>query len=723
MAGLKRPVDGSEERNGKRSKTKEGSASKKSKSAAPVKKSSSSAKKDFKKDSKSSKSDKKPSKKVQKEESSDDDDFDIDDVSDEDIDALDALSDDDAEMKDVSEEEEKPKSDKTSATTEKREALGDQTEALKTHNNSKFQSWLVDRNPQLIAFALTDNSRESHIKQKALQQERKAAKPNADTVARSKKLWEQLRRKSHVPLEQRKKLVKELFEIITNRVRDFVFKHDSVRVIQTALKYGNLEQRKLIAHELKGTYKELAQSRYAKFLVGKLIVHGDDETRDLIIPEFYSHVRRLIRHPEGSWILDDIYRTVATKAQKDRLLREWYGPEFIIFQDENDTTSDLSKIIEAHPEKRGPIMNYLRELINQLVQKKSTAFTMLHDAMLQYFLNTKPGSNEANEFIELLKGDEEGDLVKNLAFTKSGSRLMCLTFAYSNAKDRKLLLRFYRDTVKAMAGDINGHQVILAAYEVIDDTKLSAKAFFPELLNQNESEEARNDELCAQVNDLTARIAVLYPFAGERVKWLLPEVDQKVLEEVREIRKETSKKDPAMRRLELVKTASPTLLEFIAARASTLLETTFGCQFLSEVLFEADGDKTAALAAVAEAAKSHTEALNTAHAGRLFKSLVQGGRFNPATKSIEKVEPALNFHNVLYEQIQDEVMDWATGINPFVIVALAESEDFEKKSELLKTLKKNKKALEQASASGEEKDGKKKPSPTSSGAKLLLSKI
>ncbi|KAJ5926630.1 hypothetical protein N7516_008403 [Penicillium verrucosum] len=695
MAGLKRAVDGSEERNGKRSKTKEGSASK-SKSV----KSSSSSKKDSKKDSKSSKSDKKPSKKVQKEESEDDDDFDIDDVSDEDIDALDALSDD--EMPDVSEEEEKPKSDKKSDSDDE-----EQGEAPKNPNP----------NPN------NNNSRESHIKQKALQQERKAAKPNADTVARSKKLWEQLRRKSHVPLEQRKKLVKELFEIITNRVRDFVFKHDSVRVIQTALKYGNLEQRKLIAHELKGTYKELAQSRYAKFLVGKLIVHGDDETRDLIIPEFYGHVRRLIRHPEGSWILDDIYRTVATKAQKNRLLREWYGPEFVIFQDEMDTTSDLTKIIEAHPEKRGPIMNYLRELINQLVQKKSTGFTMLHDAMLQYFLCTKPGSNEANEFIELLKGDEEGDLVKNLAFTKSGSRLMCLTLAYSNAKDRKLLLRFFRDTVKAMAGDVYGHQVILAAYEVIDDTKLSAKSFFPELLNQNEAEEARNEELCYQVNDLTARIAVLYPFAGERVKWLLPEADQTVLEEVREVRKETSKKDPAMRRLELVKAASPTLLEFIAARASTLLETTFGCQFLSEVLFEADGDKTAALAAVAEAAKSHTEARDTAHAGRLLKSLVQGGRFNPASKSVEKVEPALNFHDVLYAQIKDEVVDWATGANPFVVVALAESEDFEKKSELLKTLKKNKKALEQASALVVEKDGKKKPSPTSSGAKLLLSKI
>ncbi|KAJ6006228.1 hypothetical protein N7451_004172 [Penicillium sp. IBT 35674x] len=676
MAGVKRPVEVKEDRNGKRSK-QASAPSKKFKAAEPVKKSKS-------KDVKSGKSDKKSSKKkVQKDESSEDEDeFDIDNISsDDDLDEVDETPEEDVDMEDVSDE---------------KEAGNDIDEEME---NDKPEG---HRNPNANA------SRESHIKQKALQQERKNAKPNADMIARSKKLWEQLRRKSHVPLEQRKKLIKELFEIITGRVRDFVFKHDSVRVIQTALKYGNLEQRKGIAQELKGSYKELAQSRYAKFLVGKLIVHGDSETRDLIIPEFYGHVKRLIRHPEGSWILDDIYRTVATKEQRTRILREWYGEVVRPPQDSG-----------GFPEKRMPIMNHLRELINQLIQKKSTGFTLLHDAMLQYFLATKPGSSEANEFIELIKGDEEGDLAKNLAFTQSGSRLMSLTFAYANAKDRKLLLRFYRETVKAMAGDINGHMVLLAAYEVIDDTKLSSKAIFPELLNQNDPEEARFEELLYQINDLTARVPILFPFAGDRVKWLLPEQDHEVLKEVREVRKETSKKDASIRRQELVKAASATLLELIAARAETLLETTFGCQLIGEVLFEADGNKDAALAAVAQAAKAKADTPDSS-VGRLLKSLVQGGRFNPAEKTVEKVEPALNFHGLLYEQIREEIVEWATGANVFVIVAMAESDDFEKKSELLKTLKKNKKALEQASASGAEG---KKAGPTSSGAKLLLQKL
>lgn len=573
-------------------------------------------------------------------------------------------------------------------------------------------------------------SRESHAKQKALQQERKASKPNADIISRSKQLWERLRRKSHVPLDERKKLIAELFEIIGGRVKEFVFKHDSVRVIQTALKYANIQQRKQIARELKGSYVELAQSRYAKFLIGKLIVHGDTEIRDIIIPEFYGNVKRLIRHPEASWILDDVYRMVATSEQKATLLREWYGPEFVVFRNskEGPSSADLSQILEKNPEKRSTIMHYLFDMINQLVQKQSTGFTMLHDAMLQYFVNTKLGSTDANEFIELLKGDEEGDLVKNLAFTRSGSRLMCLTLAYSNAKDRKLLIRNFRDTVKVMAGDLHGHMVLLAAFEVIDDTKLTAKTFLSELLNQNLNDAtARNEELLYQVNDLTARIPLLFPFAGDRVKWLLPDMDSDILKEVREARQETSKKDPAVRRQELVRAASPGLLELITARADTLLETSFGCQLLSEVLFDAEGDKGPALDAVAEAARSRADTKDSPFVGRLLKSLVQGGRFNSATKSIEKVQPALTFHAHLYGQIKDEIMAWATGSNVFVVVALAESDEFEKKDELLKTLKKNKKALEQASssssASGE--NGKKgsKAGPTSSGARLLLDKI
>ncbi|KAH0491529.1 hypothetical protein TgHK011_002954 [Trichoderma gracile] len=597
-------------------------------------------------------------------------------------------------------------------------------------------------------------SRESHAKQKQLALERKAAKPLADEVQRTKKIWERLRLKSHVPKEERQQLVAELYGIITGRIRDFVLKHDAVRAVQTAIKYSTPEQRKQIATELQGTYAQLAEGRYAKFLIGKLLVNNDDEIRDIIIPNFYGKVRKLINHSEASWILDDIYRTVATKEQKALLLREWYGPEFTIKEMTKDVkvTADLKEILEAEPNKRGPIMKSLLDLINSLVQKRMTGFTMLHDAMLQYYTNTQPGSEEFTEFMELIKGDETGDLLKNLAFTRSGAKLVCLLLAYGTAKDRKVLLKAYKDTFTLMSGDQYGHLVLLTAYDVIDDTKLTSKAIFPELVGEKEEEIAQN--VVAAANNANARITLLYLFEG-LAKSLFPAshaYDLEVLKEVHEIRKTTSKKEADVRRKELAAALSPSLIAAIATSPSDFTATPFGCQFVAEVLLSGIGDKQKALEALAQSVSgdpkqepaedeiaSRPHIANTPFGGRMLKSLIQGGRFDRALGKVKLVDPPLGFPDILYPVIKKHIMDWATGPSSFVVVALLESEEFTSAEELKKTLKKNKKQLEKAATEptaeqkaakeageGEEtaKKGKKTETPVGNkGSKLLLEKL
>ncbi|KAM0444286.1 hypothetical protein ACHAO4_010328 [Trichoderma viride] len=597
-------------------------------------------------------------------------------------------------------------------------------------------------------------SRESHAKQKQLALERKAAKPLADEVQRTKKIWERLRIKSQVPKDERQKLVAELYGIITGRVRDFVLKHDAVRAVQTAIKYSTPEQRKQIALELQGTYTQLAEGRYAKFLIGKLLVHNDDEIRDIIIPNFYGKVRKLINHSEASWILDDVYRTVATKEQKALLLREWYGPEFTLKELTKDikATSDLKQILEDEPAKRAPVMKSLLELINTLVQKKMTGFTMLHDAMLQYFTNTQPGTEEFNEFVELVKGDETSDLLKNLAFTRSGAKLACLLFAYGSAKDRKTLLKAYKDTIQLMSGDQYGHIVILTAFDVIDDTKLTSKTIFPELLGEKEEEMAQN--VVAAANNANARITLLYLLEGFS-RALFPTshaYDLEVLKEVHEIRKTTSKKEDDSRRKELAALISPSLIAAIEASPSDLTASPFGSQFVADVFLSGIGEKQKALEALAQSVSgspkqepaedeiaTRPHIANTPFGGRMLKSLIQGGRFDKAAGKVKLIDPPLGFSNILYPVIQDSIMDWATGPSSFVVVALLESEEFTSVDELKKTLKKNKKLLQKAAeeptaeqkaakeaAEGSEtaKKGKKTEAPVGNkGSKLLLEKL
>ncbi|KAH8736929.1 armadillo-type protein [Ilyonectria robusta] len=605
-------------------------------------------------------------------------------------------------------------------------------------------------------FERSETSRESHAKQKQLAQDRKAAKPLADEVQRTKKLWERLRRKSHVPKEERQTLVDELFTIITGRIKDFVLKHDAVRAVQTAIKYSTPEQRKQIARELAGTYVQLAESRYAKFLIGKLLVQNDDEIRDIIIPEFYGKVRKMINHPEASWILDDIYRGAANKEQKAILLREWYGPEFSLreLNKEANPTSDLKTILDAEPSKQGPIMRSLADMINSLVQKKMTGFTMLHDAMLQYFSNIKPDTEDFTEFVEMVKGDEGGDLLKNMAFTRSGARLVCLLLAYGSSKDRKQILKTFKDTYLLMSGDVFAHVVILTAYDVIDDTKLTAKTIFPELLGEGE-ENAQN--IVSAANNPFARTTILYLFEG-LAKSLFPSshsFDVEILEEVREIRKATSKKDDDARRSELIAALSPQLIAAIEAMSSDLTTTAFGCQFVADVLLSGVGDKLKALEAIAQSASGdpsqepaeddlappHVHISRTPFGGRMLKSLIQGGKFDKATGKVIPIDPPLEFANALYPVIQEFIMDWATGPSSFVVVGLLEAGDFSEAAALKKLLKKNKKALEKAATEetaeqkasreaheaapkGGKKGKKKIEKPVGNmGSKLLLEKL
>ena len=504
-------------------------------------------------------------------------------------------------------------------------------------------------------------------------------------------------------------------------MKDFVLKHDSVRVVQTAIKYANPEQKRIIAQELAGSYRQLAESRYAKFLIGKLLVQNDDEIRDIIVPEFFGHVRRLIKHPEASWILDDVYRGIATKQQKAIILREWYGAEFALFDKGEAATGELTEILAAEPGKRAPIMKSLQELINHLIQKKMTGFTLLHDAMLQYFLNVKPGTEEISDYLELIEGDEEGDLLKNLAFTKSGARVVCLALAYGTAKDRKKILKTYKDTLQMMAADANGHKVILTAYETIDDTKLSGKSIFPELLSKDADKQVEN--VVNAANDPYARTTLLYLFQGKSKSLFPPNLNTtlELLAEIETARAATSKKDPEIRRTELIKAVSADLLKAMEVAAADLVATSFGCQFVTEVLFHAEGDKTAALKAVAETAggdptytqpapavveegaeaeleepSPSSHIATQAWGGRMFKSLIAGGRFDPATKSIKLIEPPLNFADILYPNIEDNIVEWATGSSSFVPLALLESPSFSSKDALLKKLKENKKKLEKA---------------------------
>lgn len=255
-----------------------------------------------------------------------------------------------------------------------------------------------------------------------------------DVIQKSKKIWEQMRRKD-LSSEERKRKVEEHQAMIQGSIKDLVFKHDASRVVQTALKYGSKSIREEVAKELKGTYVDLAQSSYGKYLVVKVMHYGTPETKKMVVDEFRGHVRKLIKHREASYVIEDCYNQFGTSEQKARMVREFYGAEFALFGgragSDGDADPSLKKILEKSPEKRAVILKNVFGLLTAAVGKGAAFFRIVHRAMLEYISNTSPGTTDAVEFIELVK-----EHAAEIAFSKDGAQVVMRCLALGNAKAR-----------------------------------------------------------------------------------------------------------------------------------------------------------------------------------------------------------------------------------------------------------------------------------------------
>lgn len=133
--------------------------------------------------------------------------------------------------------------------------------------NGEFTIYLIRYRYLMVIIA----SRESHKVQKDLLNQRRAAKRHSELLTNAKRVWAQARRKD-IPTAERRKHVAELMDVIRGQVKDVVLKHDASRIVQTAVKYGTQQERDQVASELKGKYKELAQSKYSKVSTRPLLV-------------------------------------------------------------------------------------------------------------------------------------------------------------------------------------------------------------------------------------------------------------------------------------------------------------------------------------------------------------------------------------------------------------------------------------------------------------------
>ncbi|ORY41870.1 ARM repeat-containing protein [Rhizoclosmatium globosum] len=427
-----------------------------------------------------------------------------------------------------------------------------------------------------------EKQRASRLEQKQLLQERKAAKPNGALIQTLKKLWEIIRQK-RISSELRTEKMAELMGLITGKIQEVTFRHDAARVIQSALKHGSSAQREIIAEELRGKYATLAQSQYGRFIRCRL-------------KEFQGQVRKLMRHRDAAFVIEEAYSQFANAAQRNSLMEEFYGPEFALFKAE--VAKPLQTIIAENPSKKAAITKNIRETISS-------------------FLEKKPSTSSSAFMVDLLK-----DHLIHILHTREGARVAQLTILHATPKDRKYILKTFKSLVPKISKEQFGHAVLITVCESVDDTVLVGKTVLSELVKAGEG--VNPGEL---LRDPYASRVVLYLLAGRNKRYQTSYLLQE-LGEMDAIRKITSKKDDEVRRKELVATLSASWLELATQFAGELVRSRSGGQVLVELLKNADGDKTALIQAIAATTAGTIESYKTDSAPLAAKPAV----FNAAKK-------------------------------------------------------------------------------------------
>ena len=319
---------------------------------------------------------------------------------------------------------------------------------------------------------------ENRQEAKKVKLERQSHRPHNDLVQNAKKLWEKVRRRD-LPAAERAGPLKELYALLTGKFKEIIVKHDASRMIQTCVKYGSPQQRLQIATELKGTYAEISKSRYGKHIVKRLLQYCPS-VRKSIVAEFRGQVGKLIRHADASSVLEEIYSEYANGRDRNALLLEFYGPEFVLFQKrgENEPIPSLSEILSQSPvEKKEKVLKCLREALDGLINKGSLQHTLIHRLMLEYVQNEETAklqdwiSTFENQLVEILH-------------TFEGARVVSRCLAVATAKQRKNIIKSFKTFTTKIAKEEYGHQVLLVAFAVVDDTVLMRSVIISEIVKK-----------------------------------------------------------------------------------------------------------------------------------------------------------------------------------------------------------------------------------------------
>jgi len=309
--------------------------------------------------------------------------------------------------------------------------------------------------------------------QKELKIERRMKKlgDNYGIVGDMKKIWETLRR-AETTEEVRRKLCSTLHTQLKGKIKNMVHAHDTVRVMECLMQYGNESEKLCVFEELKDEVVTLSQSIYSRFLVRKILEYGTKEQREYIANKFFGHIPKLIKHSYACKIIESIYNEYANFQQRTRMLMEFYDSSQSIFNDK--TVKTLKAVLESKPQSKEAILENLKTILLACIQKTILMFSLVHRLFLEFFENCDAKSK--TEMIEALS-----EQIVHIVHTKDGGKVAMQCVWFSNAKQRKKIIKALKSFIVKMACEEHGCFALIAVLDSVDDTKFVCKAVLDEL--------------------------------------------------------------------------------------------------------------------------------------------------------------------------------------------------------------------------------------------------
>jgi hypothetical protein len=300
-------------------------------------------------------------------------------------------------------------------------------------------------------------------------------------------------------------------------------------------------------------------------------------------------------------------------SERQQTLFDIYAPDLSRLPDQ--APIPLSEMMaSADHMKQKAICDDLESLLARWISKELLRNSVVHALMWEYAQCMPEARREA--FVNSLR-----ELVPHFVHTRDGARTAIWLVTHGTAKDRKLMLKALKPFAVATALDEFGCMVLVRLLDVTDDTKTCAGSLLKPLLEP--------EALASVVGSASGCLVLLHVLSPADPKYFT-QAQREMLAPV----SLTSKKDPTVRRNELLAILLEPLVDLLVLAAQEVIGADYGeerpmnSKYCSNIIYEcactAGVDELAErlLDALTQLALRYTDALDFFHTSRLFKRLL-----------------------------------------------------------------------------------------------------